>query len=211
MNSFKNSPIVLNKFFLDERAANVKFSFELENNEMEFVNAHTIILANGSEVFENMFYSDFDKPTVIKITDINPNAFKEFLHLENIELTMENITDVFYLVNKHIVPKFFPICEQFLKENMLVSLLCWAIEAADMYNRDAFKIMCFDMVADKSSELLSCDSFLQCKHTTLKKILTSWLTCSAMEVFEACEAWSYNSCIQNNLEPTVENRKQQLG
>lgn len=136
------------RFFLDSSTADAHFQFVL-NADIREIPVHKIILADESEVFYSMFYGGIKETNSILIVDATYDAFLEFVqffYLSKVGLTLENIADVMYLINKYVVPQFFDLCENFLIENLPLYKIWFAIDLAVLYNRKELKESCMQKV-----------------------------------------------------------------
>lgn len=116
---------------LDEMT-DMHFVFELDGGDVKFA-ANRAILSRSSPVFDAMFNGDLKERGDVKIVDSSPAAFKEFLqffHEQHVKLTMDNIGDVLNLVNKYDVADCFAICVNFLKDNVVLNEVLWALYLA---------------------------------------------------------------------------------
>lgn len=184
----------LRKFFLDETPADVLSSFE---NAKTRIPAHKILLAMESGVFKAMFNGSLketgDIKPDIKIVDVSADAFKEFLqffYFDQIKLTMKNINEVIYLIDKYILADSLDICEKFLTESLTNDNVCSIYDIAIRFNMIALQLVCKNRIAIDTNLVLQSGDFKKCSKSVLNDILKiEPLTCTASQVFHACMHW----------------------
>ncbi|XP_031621934.1 uncharacterized protein LOC116339981, partial [Contarinia nasturtii] len=154
------------ELYLSRDLADVYFVFESNNEPRERVPAHKLLLKKGCAAFREMLNGPWKEKNEVKIVDTPVAAFKEFLQFfykGDVVLTAQNVAAVMNLGKQYVVDECVAMCVKFLKNTL------------DESNASA---------VFKSNEFLSCD------RNILAAILRlDWLSCSEVELFEACMAW----------------------
>lgn len=195
------------KLYLDSKTSDVHFVIHSEEKPTR-IPAHRILLANNSDVFKALFY---DEPrtelTDIPITDVSEAAFKEFLqffYLSDVELHVENIADLMLLGHKYKVTKCIDVCVQFLKDTATPDNILAVMSLAILYNHADILKFCEKFVIMNTDAVLESKGFLECDHQTLAYIVNAnLLTCSEVNLFEACMAWVKAKSKQNILTKAI--------
>lgn len=202
------------KLYLDEKFADIHFVFE--TSDIEPIPSHKCILSTGSKVFETMFYGSIREGDVVKISDVNPSAFKEFLqffYLDEVNFTTDNIVDVMYLVRKYGIERCMVQCVDFLKDTMTNDDVCSAYQLAVQFDLDELKHFCQRKISANAEDVLKSNDFLNCKHTVLQLIVAmDSLIIEEINVFDACLTWAKKSCEVNGMDfSDGKNLRAQLG
>lgn len=118
----KLSILICKKLYLDKETADICFIFEHQNNdEIDIVPAHKLILTKGSKVFHTMFNGSLPEEDVVRIGDATVAAFKQFLqffYMDQVTLTLENIAEVMNLIEKYEIERCMKQCIDFMKDTM---------------------------------------------------------------------------------------------
>lgn len=153
-----------------------------------------------SDAFRAMFYGDLKETGDIKIVDVSVDAFKEFLqffYLDQIKLSMKNITEVIYLVQKYMVDDCIGICEQFLNESLTNDNVCSIYEIAIRFDLDFLMQQCQNRIKKNAVVVFQTQGFHECNKTVLSQILKSnAMSCTEREIFLACMDWMKAVCGQ---------------
>lgn len=192
----------LKRVFLSDKTADVHFVF-VDNDQIVRVPAHKILLAARSEVFETMFYGKMKETDNIQIVDASVAAFKEFLQFfyrNIIKLTMDCISDVVNLCKKYHIDDCLNICEDFLMDSLTIGNICFAYGLAILFDLDGLKALCKDEIDNNPRHIFQTTQFLNCHRSVLGHILISdSLSCTEIEMFDACMAWVKAVSNQNEL------------
>lgn len=208
--------------YLDKTTSDVSFVFESAETDQSSsaapatgpvrISAHRVLLANNSEVFKQMFYCDGgeskvdvkDVPTTdVPITDVTPEAFKEFLqffYLIEVELHTENISGVLYLGHKYKHMQCVELCAQFLKDIANPDNILFIMSLAIEYNPSDLLDFCQQFICTNTDAVLESNGFLECEQKTLAYCINANLFgCSEVKLFEACMEWVKAKSKQNVL------------
>lgn len=140
-----------------KKTPDVHFIFE-EDNDTVKLPAHKDVLAASSKVFDAMFNGELKEEGDVNIVDASSAAFKEFLQLfyeHQVALSMENVAEVLKLIDKYDVTNCFPICADFLKENLTTDNILWGLHLAIKYGFDELKTHCKNEIQKNYKEVAS--------------------------------------------------------
>lgn len=206
------------KLYLDESMADVYFVFHNSNNDetIERVPAHRLILGAACPVFHQMFYGNLKEEGDVLIADFSKDAFAEFLqffYMNDVVLTTENILEVYQLAHKYDLPKCMDICNDFLIEYLNYDTLPLTMEIALLYEIPKLLRICERMICDHANKVFESEAFLYSGPKTLKHILSMpSLSCGETDLLDACMKWAEWACQRNDiLSPTVAQRLNELG
>lgn len=195
------------ELYLSTKFADVYFSFDSdEGAAMTRVPAHKNLLAMASDVFERMFYGALKETGDIRVIDASDAAFTEFLQFfyrSCIELTEANIGAVMYLGHKYNVEKCIDGCVEILKNNLTNENVCTALLLAILFEpieQNVLKRACEKRILLNTAAVFQTTGFLESDSGVLAYILKmNLLSCSEVDVFEACITWVQSKSKQNTL------------
>lgn len=218
--SERNYKLITNigKLHLDAETADVVFVFD-NNGSVERVSAHRCLLAAGSEVFKRMFFGELKEGREIQIVDVSIGGFRAFLqyfYLDVITYNSTVIAEVMKLADKYDVKGCFELCTRYLTMTLStqnVEPIVWCYELALLFDLAHLIGVCEEKICLETQKVLDSNSFLQCCHSTLSKILLmDGLSCDEIHIFQASMNWAMEACKRASIdENNAENLKQQLG
>nr|XP_057922302.1 kelch-like protein 40a [Doryrhamphus excisus] len=96
----------------------------LKIQEREFP-CHRLVLAASSPFFKAMFLSDLEesKKRVIDLKDVEPGTMGmilRYLYTSDINLTEQNVQDIFMVANMYQIPSIFSVCVSYLQEKLVL-------------------------------------------------------------------------------------------
>ncbi|XP_031639409.1 BTB/POZ domain-containing protein 3-like [Contarinia nasturtii] len=184
--------------YLNEKFSDFSFICKSADGLDEIIPVHKSFLASVSDVFDVMFSDTWKGKVNVVIPDATAAEFREFLqffYLERAKLTTDNIERVMYLGNKYIVPECMNACVKFLHRILTEDNICFGYSLAILYNQNELKRFCELIIASKTRAVFSSASFLECSKDALEHILKmDSLSCSEVDVFEACMEWVKSAC-----------------
>lgn len=184
----------LKKFYRDLKTADILFEFgSIDDGSRTQIPAHKVLLAGASDVFKAMFFGPLKEKVNVQIDDADANDFDVFLRFfydGYIRLNSENVIGVMYLGHKYNVSKCLECCVQFIKSRLSVDNVCSGLGAAILYDQHELKTLCERCISINSEAVFKSAEFLNCDQSVLKYILKmDLLSCTEVEVFEACMSW----------------------
>ncbi|XP_031635245.1 uncharacterized protein LOC116348462 [Contarinia nasturtii] len=181
------------KLYLNTELADVYFVFESKGKPVERVPAHKTFLIAASDVFATMFNGSWIEKKEVKIVDTTAKVFKEFLqffYLDPVTMTTENVAKVMKLGHRYNVAECLMVCEKFLKRKLDENNNVECYELAVLLEQKKLMESCEKMIGYNAKAVLKSTDFLTCDAKTLSRIVRlNWLSCSEIELFEACMAW----------------------
>lgn len=212
-NDFASQPF--DKFFLDEKTADVHFVFVSGDNQIR-IPAHKIILSSKCAVFEAMFYGELKEADDVIIVDVSIDAFKSFLrffYCNEVMVSIANIGELMYLADKYLIEECMDTCKFFLERLLPREHICLGLELSMKFSAVQSQEILEQQIAEEPYLVFESSSFIQCPRNVLKRILElDDLKCYPVVVFEACIAWAENAAAHYESDASkMENNKQQLG
>ena len=97
----------------------------LKVKEQEFP-CHRLVLAASSPYFKAMFLSNLEesKKRVIELKDVEPGVMGlvlRYLYTSDINLTEQNVQDIFMVANMFQIPSIFSVCVTYLQGKLVLS------------------------------------------------------------------------------------------
>lgn len=202
------------KEYLNESTADVFFICG-EDESVERIPAHKFVLFANSDVFKTMFHGSLPENNEIVIKDASPLGFRTFLryfYFDDYPLDMDVIGEGMYLAKKYNIKEYYDICSNFLKEGTSGKHILMGYELAisltdpELENFFEIKIVIENDLVFGSNEFHKIDRDL------LKHILSiKYFKSCTKKRFDACMRWAEEVCKDENIEPTMKNRREQLG
>lgn len=86
---------------------------------------HRLVLAASSPFFKAMFLSELEesKKREIVLKDVDPSVMGmilRYLYTSDINLTEQNVQDIFMIANMYQIPSIFSVCLSYLQEKMVL-------------------------------------------------------------------------------------------
>lgn len=206
---------ILEALYITRNYADVRFNFFKNNEKLGYVMAHKYILSMGNEVFHTIFYGALKENGDIRIDDVTPEAFNEFLqffYTSNIALTSQNIIEVAYLCKKYSYQDGLITCETAMKTFVSIDNICASYEAAMLLDLHDYVQFCENRIKIFAKQICSSVGFLETDrelfNTVIKLLIES--DCNSSVIVNACMNWAKAKCEQNDVESTTANLKKQI-
>lgn len=135
---------------LINNSSDVHFVFDCDDKVIK-IPANKRVLSAGSAVFDAMFNGPLNEEGDVKIVDVSPAAFQQFLNFfyeSQVELTMDHIAEVLKLIDKYDVADCFPACVKFLKDTVSIDDVFWGFYLAIKFNLEDLKEYFTDMITE---------------------------------------------------------------
>lgn len=194
------------KLYLDTRTSDVTFQFPSANSgECIEIPAHKSILSAISPVFDAMFFGPAKELGDVRIVDVTPAAFREFLqffYLTQVKLSAEHLIDVMNLGKQYMINDCLVACTEFCVATLQLENMCWGYELAILFDLDELRGFCEQKICQHPSEVFRSTSFLNCDVDLLRCILQlEALECDEAMIFDGCIAWAKQACMRNGQQP----------
>lgn len=120
-------------------------------NNQKTLQAHRLILAMSSPVFEAMFFGGMaekgDKP--VEILDVQPQAFKallQYIYSDEINLkSFDQVCEICYAAKKYMIPSLVEQCTQFIWSDLHPGNVCRAFEFARLFEEPLLLEKCLQV------------------------------------------------------------------
>ncbi|KAI5639278.1 BTB/POZ domain-containing protein [Phthorimaea operculella] len=177
----------------------------------ESLDAHKLILAMASPVFEAMFYGNVgdQKNPAVNITDIDRPTFAallKYIYTDDTDIPhVEAAIRLFKAANKYMVVHLEDICFYYVYNNVSPDNVCQVYEFACLFGEKSLEEKCLELFSTKTQLVLKGSSFLSAEADTVKKI-TSMDTLdldTEMDLFNALLDYAENAItpdINQNIE-----------
>uniref|UniRef100_A0A0R3S4L4 BTB domain-containing protein n=1 Tax=Elaeophora elaphi TaxID=1147741 RepID=A0A0R3S4L4_9BILA len=197
--------------------------------------AHRIVMAAGSKIFERMLFSepessspiikkrkgpDLNCPVVsIHFPDVDPVAFQaiiDYIYSDfdetAIKIAESAVLNTLYAAKKFEIAALEKHCVDLLGE-LTPSLAVALLEQAVSFGSEELLDRCHQVIDERSDEALSSDSLTNIGIETLKKLVKrSELSPSGeLSVFKAVYNWAEAECKRRGIDETSENKRLVIG
>lgn len=187
------------KLYLDIRTSDVTFIFptsSIGDDDCVKLPAHKAILS-ASPVFDAMFFGPVKEPGMIRIVDVAPEAFKEFLqffYLTRVKLNADHLISVMNLGKKYMITECLIACTEFFMATLTLENMCWGYELAILFDLHELRRFCEQKICQHPCEMFRSNSFLDCDMNLLRSLLQlTALECNEVTIFDGCMAWAKKS------------------
>ncbi|XP_055314004.1 uncharacterized protein LOC129575101 [Sitodiplosis mosellana] len=211
-------PESLCKLYLNDDMSDVFFTFPNTGDDetIQRLTAHRLVLAAASPVFHQMFYGDLPEGEDVIISDCSFDAFTEFLqyfYLNEVTLTSDNVFEVIQMAHKYDLEDCVRICIDFLTEYMSFETVYLTLHIAALYEITELINICERMICDDAKSAFAAEAFPYCSYMVLKRILSMpGIDCSEADLLDAAMLWAKQACFTESDEtPTIERCKAKLG
>nr|XP_023678608.1 kelch-like protein 40a [Paramormyrops kingsleyae] len=157
---------------------------------------HRLVLAACSPYFKAMFLSDLEesKKREIVLEDVEPSIMGivlRYIYTSDINLTEENVQDIFSVANMFQIPSLFTVCVSFLKQRLGLSNCLAIFRLGLLLDCPQLAIDARDFICDRYQLIVRDDDFHQLGPVELAAIIT----CDSLNVdkeevvFESILSW----------------------
>lgn len=210
--------VILENLFLKENNCDIRLIFPNERkckclhcncNEPVMLPAHRLILAQGSPVFQRLFYGmDSTKnESTILITDWASCIFTEFLQIfyfKNVRLTTGNIAYIMQLLVDYEMKEMLYIVEEFMIQSKTIENCLTYLDLTITYGLGRHVDMLGKLrqfCSEYAADIFKTNAFLHCSSYMLQSIFELQdLNCTEEEIFNASMNWSKEVCKDKGIE-----------
>uniref|UniRef100_H3CR62 Kelch-like family member 40a n=1 Tax=Tetraodon nigroviridis TaxID=99883 RepID=H3CR62_TETNG len=167
----------------------------LKIKEQEFP-CHRLVLAASSPFFKAMFLSDLEesKKREIVLRDVEPGVMGmilRYLYTSDINLTEQNVQDIFIVANMYQIPSIFSACVSYLQEKMVLGNCLAILRLGLLLDCSRLVLAARDFICERYQVVSRDQDFLQLGPSELALIITSDALNVAREelVFESLMDW----------------------
>lgn len=176
--------------------------------------AHKLILGISSPVFEAMFYGPLSNTNDIVITDIQPDTFQlvlNYVYTDDVEITcIEQAFELLYASRKYILEHLTDICIAYIQANISIDNVIDILNYPEYMQDDQLIKYSLKLLCEHANYLLE-EKKNSITHPCMKAILESdQMNIEEKHLIKHVFEWSMNCCDQNDIPPTIENRRNVL-
>ncbi|XP_062972512.1 kelch-like protein 40 [Elgaria multicarinata webbii] len=158
---------------------------------------HRLVLAACSPYFRAMFLSDMEesKKKEISLEEVDPEVLGKILHYiytSELEITEQNVQDIFSVANMFQIPSIFTVCVSFLQKRLCLSNCLAIFRLGLMLDCARLAVAARDFICDRFALISRDEEFCQLSPDELIAIISSdSLNVEKEEsVFEAVMKWA---------------------
>ncbi|XP_042332019.1 kelch-like protein 40 isoform X1 [Sceloporus undulatus] len=139
---------------------------------------HRLVLAACSPYFRAMFLSDMEesKKREISLEDVDPEVMGKILHYiytSELEITEQNVQDIFSVANMFQIPSIFTVCVSFLQKRLCLSNCLAIFRLGLMLDCARLAIAARDFICDRFALISRDEEFSQLSPDELIAIISS--------------------------------------
>ncbi|XP_036377773.1 kelch-like protein 40b [Megalops cyprinoides] len=139
---------------------------------------HRLVLAACSSFFRAMFQSDLEefKKREIVLEEVEPNIMEmilKYIYTSNINVTEQNVQDIFTVANLLQIPSIFTVCVSFLQKRLSLSNCMAIFRLGLMLDCPRLAISARDFVCNRFQLIVRDKEFLELGPNELAAVITS--------------------------------------
>lgn len=205
---------VIGKLFADH-TSDVEFRVVNEDGKSKPIRAHKTYLSAISPVFASMFGGNWIEANYVKIEDADFDVFKSLLRClygKELEINLDNVEPLLYLAKKYDIGRIVASCSNFMLQQLSIEHVLSYSNAANTYDLEAVQSSCWKFISENTQDVLELPEFLSCSKSMLASILQlKKVSCTEANMFDSCMKWAEQRCVENELDKTAENIRNELG
>ncbi|KAK5859645.1 hypothetical protein PBY51_021186 [Eleginops maclovinus] len=149
----------------------------LKIQEEEFP-CHRLVLAASSPFFKAMFLSELEesKKREIVLKDVEPSVIKmilRYLYTSDINLTEQNVQDIFMVANMYQIPSIFSVCVSYLQEKLVLGNCLAIFRLGLLLDCPRLTLNARDFICERYQVVVRDQDFHQLGPSELAIIITS--------------------------------------
>ncbi|KAM9789792.1 kelch-like protein 40a [Neosynchiropus ocellatus] len=167
----------------------------LKVQEKEFP-CHRLVLAASSPFFKAMFLSELEesKKREIVLKDVDPSTLGmilRYLYTSDINLTEQNVQDIFMVANMYQIPSIFSVCVSYLQEKLVLGNCLAIYRLGLLLDCPRLALTAQEFICERYQVVVRDQDFLQLAPSELAIIITSDALNVEREevVFESLMEW----------------------
>ncbi|XP_035526783.1 kelch-like protein 40a [Morone saxatilis] len=139
---------------------------------------HRLVLAASSPFFKAMFLSDLEesKKREIVLKDVEPGVMGmilRYLYTSDINLTEQNVQDIFMVANMYQIPSIFSVCVSYLKEKLVLGNCLAIFRLGLLLDCPRLALTAREFICERYQVVVRDQDFLQLGPSELAIIITS--------------------------------------
>ena len=178
--------------------------------------AHKFMLAISSPVFYSMFYGHLAEISdSIELPDCEYESLLElfrFLYSEEVNLSANNVMQVFYLAKKYMVPSLAVECSKYLRDIVKGSNAFSTLLHAQKFEDKDLEERCWQVIETHTAETVTSDEFVTLERSLVETVVKKDRLCvKEVELFKAIDCWATKEIERQGLSPDGNIKRQILG
>ncbi|XP_029971347.1 kelch-like protein 40a [Salarias fasciatus] len=139
---------------------------------------HRLVLAASSPFFKAMFLSDLEesKKREIVLKDVEPGVMGmilRYLYTSDINLTEQNVQDIFMVANMYQIPSIFSVCVSYLQEKLVLGNCLAIFRLGLLLDCPRLVLTAKEFICERYQVVVRDQDFLQLGASELAMIITS--------------------------------------
>lgn len=139
---------------------------------------HRLVLAASSPFFKAMFLSDLEesKKSEIVLKDVEPGVMGmilRYLYTSDINLTEQNVQDIFIVANMYQIPSIFSVCVSYLQEKLVLGNCLAIFRLGLLLDCPRLTLIAREFICERYHVVVRDPDFLQLGPSELAIIITS--------------------------------------
>ncbi|XP_056149941.1 kelch-like protein 40a [Lampris incognitus] len=139
---------------------------------------HRLVLAASSPFFKAMFLSDLEesKKREIVLKDVQPSVMGmilRYLYTSDINLTEQNVQDIFMVANMYQIPSIFSVCVSYLQEKLVLGNCLAIFRLGLLLDCPRLALAAREFICERYQVIVRDQDFLQLGPGELASIITS--------------------------------------
>lgn len=139
---------------------------------------HRLVLAASSPFFKAMFLSELEesKKREIVLKDVEPSVMGmilRYLYTSDINLTEQNVQDIFMVANMYQIPSIFSVCVSYLQEKMVLGNCLAIFRLGLLLDCPRLALAAREFICERYPVVVRDQDFLQLGASELGILITS--------------------------------------
>lgn len=157
---------------------------------------HRLVLAASSPFFKAMFLSNLEesKKKEVVLKNVEPGVMEmilRYLYTSDINLTEQNVQDIFMVANMYQIPSIFSVCVSYLQEKLVLGNCLAIFRLGLLLDSPKLALAARDFICERYQVVVRDQDFLQLAPSEVAIIITSDALNVEREeqVFESLMEW----------------------
>ncbi|CAG5897124.1 unnamed protein product [Menidia menidia] len=139
---------------------------------------HRLVLAASSPFFKAMFLSDLEesKKREIVLKDVDPSVMGmilRYLYTSDINLTEQNVQDIFMVANMYQIPSIFSVCVTYLQEKLVLANCLAIFRLGLLLDCPRLALSAREFICERYQIVVRDQDFVQLSPSELAILITS--------------------------------------
>lgn len=139
---------------------------------------HRLVLAASSPFFKAMFLSNLEesKKKEVVLKNVEPGVMEmilRYLYTSDINLTEQNVQDIFMVANMYQIPSIFSVCVSYLQEKLVLGNCLAIFRLGLLLDSPKLALAARDFICERYQVVVRDQDFLQLAPSEVAIIITS--------------------------------------